>query len=44
MAKRPRILLLCNHGKPPVQAALESFRPWLAQRAVIVAEHGTRAR
>ncbi|MEM9414125.1 MAG: NAD(+)/NADH kinase [Planctomycetota bacterium] len=42
MADRPRILLLCNHGKPPVQAALESFRPWLGERAEIVAEHGTR--
>lgn len=42
MANRPRILLLCNRGKPHVIEALETFRPWLAERAEIVGDLGTR--
>lgn len=42
MAERPRILLLCNRGKPHVLEAVEQFRPWLAERAEIVAEAGSR--
>lgn len=39
---RPRVLLLCNRGKPHVEDALRGFRPWLTERAEVVAEHGTR--
>lgn len=42
MPDRPRVLLLCNLGKPMVTEALQSFRPWLAERAEIVGEFGTR--
>jgi len=42
MANRPRILLLCNTGKPHVNEALKTFRPWLAERAEIVGDYGTR--
>jgi NAD+ kinase len=35
---RPRVLILANRQKPPVVAALDSFRPWLASHAEIVAE------
>ena len=37
-ATRPRVLILANKGKEQVTRALESFRPWLAERAEIVAE------
>lgn len=40
---RPRVLLLANHSKPPVQDALQALRPWLAERSEVVAEHDTRA-
>lgn len=42
MVKRPRVLLLCNLGKEMVTEALQSFRPWLAERAEIVGEFATR--
>ena len=42
MPDRPRVLLLPNASKPLVAEALQSFRPWLAQRAEIVGEFGTR--
>lgn len=42
MPDRPRVLLLCNLGKPMVTEALQSFRPWLAERADIVGEYDTR--
>lgn len=35
---RLRVLLLANREKPPVVAALDTLRPWLAARAEIVAE------
>lgn len=35
---RPRVMLLANKEKPAVVAAVEAFRPWLAERAQIVAE------
>jgi NAD+ kinase len=41
MSDRPRVLLLCNMSKPMVGEALQSFRPWLAERADIVGEFGT---
>jgi len=34
----PRILILANHAKAQVTHALEELRPWLSQRAKIVAE------
>lgn len=42
MPDRPRVLLLCNLGKPHVTEALETFRPWLMEHAQIVGEFGTR--
>ncbi|MEX0777966.1 MAG: NAD(+)/NADH kinase [Phycisphaeraceae bacterium] len=33
-----RVVILANHDKPAVGQALESLRPWLRQRATIVAE------
>lgn len=39
---RLRVLLLANVEKPPVVAALGRLRPWLAQRADIVAEPDTK--
>ncbi|MEM1354577.1 MAG: NAD(+)/NADH kinase [Planctomycetota bacterium] len=42
MADRPRILLLCNYGKPQVTEALQSFLPWLEERAEVVAQVSTR--
>jgi NAD+ kinase len=38
MPPRPRLLILANREKPPVVEAMESLRPWLEQRAQIVAE------
>ncbi len=37
-----RVLLLANRDKPPVVAALDELRPWLAARADIVAEPDLR--
>jgi NAD+ kinase len=34
----PRVLLIANRQKPDIEAALTEFRPWLAERAEIVAE------
>lgn len=34
----PRVLILANLDKSAVRAAMEEFRPWLAERAQIVAE------
>ena len=42
MPDRPRVLLLCNTGKPHVNEALESFRPWLIQHADVVGDYATR--
>lgn len=42
MPDRPRILLLCNPGKPQVQEAVSTFRPWLEERAEVVAQVSTR--
>lgn len=42
MADRPRILLLCNPSKPQVQEAVNTFRPWLDERAEVVAQVSTR--
>lgn len=42
MPDRPRVLLLCNRGKPHVNEALTEFRPWLAEHADIVGDYGTR--
>lgn len=33
-----RVMILANHAKPQVTEALKAFRPWLAERAEIVAE------
>ncbi|MBI1372927.1 MAG: hypothetical protein GC159_09225 [Phycisphaera sp.] len=33
-----RVLLIANHEKPDINDALHAFRPWLAERAEIVAE------
>ncbi len=41
MAERPRVLLLCNRGKPLVSEALTSFKPWLSERAQIVGDYAT---
>lgn len=38
---RPRVVLLPNKQKQPVIEALRRFRPWLTERADIVAEYGT---
>lgn len=35
---RPRVMLLANKDKPQVARAVEDFRPWLRDRADIVAE------
>lgn len=35
---RPRVILLANRDKPAVRQALPELRPWLAERATIVAE------
>ncbi len=35
-----RVILLANQAKPPVVGALKEIRPWLSQRAQIVAELG----
>ncbi len=37
-----KIALLANHKKPAVVEALQSFRPWLAERAEIVGEDQAR--
>ena len=34
----PRVIILANRKKEPVTEALKSFRPWLEERAEIVAE------
>ncbi|MCX5659071.1 MAG: NAD(+)/NADH kinase [Planctomycetota bacterium] len=34
----PRVLILANRDKAAVRAAMEEFRPWLQQRARVVAE------
>ncbi len=34
-----RVILIANHDKPDVTRALESLRPWLAERATLVAEY-----
>jgi len=36
---KPRILILANRAKWQVNEALSSFRPWLAQRAELVADY-----
>lgn len=36
---KPRVIILANHAKEAVTAELKTFRPWLAQRADIVADH-----
>ncbi len=41
MPIRPRVLLLPNRSKPPVVEALQTFRPWLDERAEVVADCGT---
>ena len=41
-AARPRLLLLANHQKPQVNTALRSLRPWLEERAEVVAEIDSR--
>ena len=38
VGRRPRVIILANKSKEPVTRALESFRPWLGERARIVAE------
>lgn len=37
----PRLIILANRQKPPVAKALDVLRPWLAERAKIVAEPDT---
>ena len=39
---KPRLIILANRDKRMVTEALESFRPWLAERAVVVAEPSIR--
>lgn len=39
---RPRLWILANRSKDAVVECLQTFRPWLAQRADIVAECDTR--
>ena len=41
--ERPRVVLLPNMSKDQVTEALQTFRPWLSQRAEVVAECDTRA-
>ena len=43
MSERLRVIVLANPRKPQVLAALQTFRPWLAERAEIVAEPDTQA-
>ena len=43
MTDRLRALLLCNRSKPHVDEALESFVPWLSERAEVVGNYDTRA-
>ena len=38
MSAAPRVIILANRAKAPVREALASFRPWIGQRARIVAE------
>jgi len=40
--ERPRLIILANHGKEHVSAVLGKFRPWLTQRADILAEPDIR--
>ncbi|NBC10359.1 MAG: hypothetical protein GVY24_01305 [Planctomycetes bacterium] len=40
--QRPRLIILANHGKEHVSAVLGKFRPWLEQRAEILAEPDIR--
>jgi len=42
MPESPRILLLCNRRKKHIDIALAKFRPWLEERADIVAEVDAR--
>lgn len=42
MPDRPRVLLLCNTGKPHVNDALVEFRPWLIAHADVVGDYDTR--
>ena len=42
MSERPRIWLLPNLSKPPVVEALREFRPWLDERADVVATPDAR--
>jgi len=39
---RPRVIILANASKRGVAEALEAFRPWLRERAELVAEPDTR--
>ncbi|MEX2215565.1 MAG: NAD(+)/NADH kinase [Phycisphaeraceae bacterium] len=41
-AARPRLLLLANHQKPQVNIALRTLRPWLEERAQVIAEIDSR--
>lgn len=43
MPDRPRVLLLCNFSKPMVTEAMQTFAPWLAERAEVVGQLDTRA-
>jgi len=36
--RRPRLIVLANHKKPHVVEALAELRPWLAERAEVLAE------
>jgi len=38
MSTKTRLLIMANKSKPSVLGALEALRPWLAQRATVVAE------
>ena len=38
--QKPRLIILANNDKPPVTGALRDLRPWLAERAEVVAELG----
>ncbi len=40
--ERPRLIILANHGKEHVSAVLGKFRPWLEERADILAEPDIR--
>lgn len=41
MPGQKRVLILANHGKGPVTAAMRDFRPWLEQRAKVIGEVDT---